>query len=326
MLKNPLENKTNEWARTDEEFREINLRINHLAKRLFLDYLPCLPPAPDFFVRLKKWIENVKQDNDQKLLFQIVPEIFFVGPAEFNSLYRTAYNVEVSKWLIDAIDLKFNDADAEKKLEDAAIYTWFCAATDSFIINDFFKINSIPSQYNIRPDWHTLTVLGDVSGIKNYVTVNKIERIVILEDFVGSGSQIKDRIEFICDTLPDVNILFVALIICPKGVDNFSKLSTKYPKLTIKYIIKLDESLFIAEDVVTGETELFTNTREMVARLYPITTDGKTSPRVKPYYPLGYKKTGALIVLCTNTPDNTLPVIHWESRTWYPLFKRITRV
>jgi hypothetical protein len=326
MLKNPIEDKVNEWSRTDEEFREINHKIIYLEKRLFEDYLPCLPPAPNFFVRLKKWIESAKKDDDQRLLFQIVPEIFYVGSAEFNSLYRTTYNVEVARWLIDAINLKFNDHDAEKCLKDAAIQTWFCAATDSFIINDFFKINNIPSQYDIRPDWHTLTVLGNVSDIKEYVTKNKIERIVILEDFVGSGSQVKSRIEFICKTLPDVNVLFVALIVCPKGVDNFSALSGKYPKLTIKFIIKLGEPLFIGETVVVGEAMLFTKTREMVTRLYPITTDGQTDPTKKPYYPLGYKKTGALIVLCTNTPDNTLPVIHWESKTWYPLFKRITRV
>ena len=45
----------------------------------------------------------------------------------------------------------------------------------------------------------------------------------------------------------------------------------------------------------------------------------------KPYTPFGYKRTGGLVVMHSNTPDNSLPVIHHESDTWAPIFKRHSR-
>jgi hypothetical protein len=326
MLKNPLEEKVNEWSKTDNSIREINHKIIHLEKRLFCDYLPCQPPSPQFFIRLKKWIENVSSKDDEKILFQMIPEIFYVGSVEFDSLYRTAYNSEVAKWLIECLGLKCDDPNAEINLKNAAAETWFCAATDSFRINDFFKINNVPCRYDFRPDWHSLTKLGDISTIQQYVKGHGIQRVVILEDFVGSGSQVEGAIKFLCSTLPDTDVLVISLISCPNGITNFANLRAIFPRLAVKHIVELKESMFIADTHHPDEIEFHTKTREMVIRLYPITTDGKTSPLKKPYTPLGYKKTGALVVLYSNTPDNTLPVIHWESKKWYPLFKRITRV
>ncbi len=326
MLKNAIEKKVNEWAKTDEAIREVNQQIIYLEKRLFQDYMPCLPPGPQFYLRLDKWIANAKKMSDQKLLFELVPEIFYVSNSEFNALYKAAYNVAVSKWLIDCIGLKFNDVDAAEKLKSAVEETWFCAATDSFRINDFFKINNIPSQYDYRPDWHSLSELGDAVTIKKYVAKHKIQRIVMLEDFVGSGTQVESAIKFLCSTLPDVDVLVISLITCFDGVINFEKLPTAHTRLTIEHIIEIEKHFFISEAEVTSEPTFHKSTRELATRLYALTTDGKNNPNIKPYYPLGYRKTGALIVLYSNTPDNTLPLIHWESKSWYPLFKRITRV
>jgi hypothetical protein len=326
MLKNPVEKKVNEWAKKDNAFREINLRIIHLAKWLYGDYLPCQPPEPQFFVRLKKWLENTANDEDQKLLFQLVPEIFFIGEKEFQSLYRTAYNVEISRWIIDQVGLNFSSPSAESDLKKAIAETWFCAATDSFKINDFFKINNVPSKYNIRPDWHALTELDQGIGIVNYVKKHSIKRIVMLEDFVGSGSQVKSRIEYLCQTLPSVSVLVISLITCPDGVISFSGLIPQYSNLSIRHILQLAGPIFVAKAAHAKEPEFHAKIREMVTRLYPITTNGNTNPGNKPYYPLGYNKTGSLVVLYSNTPDNTLPIIHWQSDTWMPLFKRITRI
>ena len=124
---------------------------------------------------------------------------------------------------------------------------------------------------------------------------------------------------------PGVNVLFISLITCPKGINNLATLESKYSNLTVRHIIKLTDGLFIGEAAVIGEDVLFTDIREIVTRLYPITTNGQPIGP-KPYHPLGYKKTGALVVLCSNTPDNTLPVIHLGVTKMVLIIQRITRV
>lgn len=324
-MKNPIENKIHEWSKLRAEFREINQKVIYLERRLFYNYIPTQPPNPDFFYRLKKWLENLSDEEDQKILFELIPELFFVSEKEFDSLYRTAYNIEIYRWIIDMINLKFYENDLERKINDAVLNTWFCAATDSFRINDFFKINNIPSKFNFRPDWHTLSSLGDIKKIQDYVSQKNINRIVLLDDFIGSGDQLSSTLDHICSNFPLIQVLFVSLISCPTAIINFDRIQKKHSNLTVRHVIVIDEIFFIKELPITGETILQSKIRELVNRVYTITTNGQPIGP-KPYHPLGFKKTGALIVMNINTPDNTLPAIHWESATWYPLFKRVSRL
>jgi hypothetical protein len=52
--------------------------------------------------------------------------------------------------------------------------------------------------------------------------------------------------------------------------------------------------------------------------------DNAADPR--PYTPFGCFDTGAVVVLYSNTPANTLPLIQHQSNTWVPLFPRSARV
>jgi hypothetical protein len=67
--------------------------------------------------------------------------------------------------------------------------TWFCPITDSFKINEFVHINNINNSINYRPDWQSLVELGDTTKVANLILKNNIERIVLLEDFIATGSQ-----------------------------------------------------------------------------------------------------------------------------------------
>jgi len=321
-----IEKRVTEWALSDSDIREVNFRIIHLEKRLFNGYVPCKYNDSDFFIRLKNWLGNITDTNDQKTLFEIIPNFFYVGDEEINSLYRSAYNIEIARWLINVVPINFRDTNNEAILNQAVIDTWFCPITDSFSINDFFKINNIPSRFDLRPDWHSLTELANPSAISNYVTNNNIKRIVMLEDFVGSGSQVASRITFACSCLPKVEILCISLITCPVGVTTLNALANKFGNLTVKHIIEIPAEYLISKAISTDEQIIYTKIRELADRSYLTVTDGISPGPKKPYYPLGYKETGGLIILNTNVPDNSLPLIHHTSNTWAPLFKRITRV
>ena len=57
--------------------------------------------------------------------------------------------------------------------------------------------------------------------------------------------------------------------------------------------------------------------------------DGEHPGGAKPYSPFGFPHhapTGGMVVMQGNTPDNSLPLIHWRSSKWCPIFPRHSRV
>jgi hypothetical protein len=69
---------------------------------------------------------------------------------------------------------------------------------------------------------------------------------------------------------------------------------------------------------------LFKNVRRVAKASYSLVeSPGGGAPL---YGAFGFRDTGSLVVMFSNTPANTLPVIQHESATWTPLFPRTARV
>jgi hypothetical protein len=327
-MNDPIERKVNKWVQNGEEkFSDINLRINHLNQWLFSDYEPAIGPGPKFLKRFSDWLGNIDNEEQQKQLFELVPNIFYIGRDELNVLYREAYQTVFARWLIDDIGKDFTSPNLFQELNAEVINTWFCPFTDSLRINQFYHINDIPGTHNHRPDWRSLRTFGDINLLKNYITNNGIKRIVLLEDFIGTGSQVSKTVEYAAQNLPDVPILIIPLIICPEGVKNVAQLSVNHPKIQIKPIVSVPKNYFVHEVENDIESEFFKKIHSVATSTYPKVSDSDGANHdIVPYGPFGFGKTGGLIVMHTNTPDNTLPLIHHKSDTWAPLFKRHKRV
>lgn len=318
------------WA--DPEFNEINRRLEDLERRLYYTYEPSLPPNPDFHARLTKWLDNldVTQDESKKDIFRLAAEIFYVGPSEFIELYRCAYHGPIARWLIDQENIDLIDPAATVKLQQAVSETWFCPISDSLKINSFYKINNIPTKADFRPDWRSLAEFASAQRILEHCQKNGFKRLVLLEDFVGGGSQMKDAVSYAAECCPYLNILVVPLIICPRGVKAAAKLEAKYSDtLMFAPIVPIPQVAFLSTATTAGEPAWHEKIRNFASASYSRVSGGVPEGQEKPYHPLGFQygaPTGGVIVMYTNTPDNTLPLIHWESGTWYPLFPRHSRV
>lgn len=301
-------------------------QINYLAEKLYSKYEPSQNPSnPDFLDRLMLWLDNV-DEVDQQTLLRLVPHIFFVGREEFDNLYRVAFNWPVASWLLDQLTLKLDDPGLEDALKVAVNNTWFCPITDSMRINSFYHLNFITSGINYRPDFSSLSQFEcSKDKITAFIQEQRIERIVLLEDFVGSGSQLSKAVKFAATlSLPT---LIVPLIICPKGVKKAKKIEATYKHVSFAPVVKLPASTFVTIIPSDGEPSLFPLLRNLVERVHPKVC-GKTAwPHLeKPYGPFGYRATGSLVVTYSNCPNNTLPIIHHKHTTWSPLFLRATRV
>lgn len=329
-MKDYIENKVNSWASkpNNDDIRDVNLKIDYLAHKLYFDYEPTHGPFPDFLTRLEKWLKNIESDEDQESFFRLIPELFYVGEAEFRSLYRSAYNGPIIRWLISQENIKLDDKNLNILLKAAIESTWFCPVSDSMKINSFYHLNKIPGNHDHRPEWRSMAEIGKKGfqkDIKDYINKKSIKYLVLLEDFVGSGKQINETINFAANISDDLHILVVPLMICPAGVNKANELMKTYEKLDFGQVIIMPESAFILPDPQADEVELFSKIRKIIIKYY-YKINKNVSSKDKPYGPFGFQNTGGLVVMYSNTPDNTLPSLHWNSPTWDALFPRHSRV
>jgi hypothetical protein len=322
-MSQPLEEKINAWTR-DKSFgpliQEVNGKVLLLEQELFEEYEPTRGPYPSFRTRLAAWLDNIVDESSQRSLFQLVPHLFFLGPRELEVLYRVAFHTQIARWLIDQIGLTFDQASPENSLQQAVARSWFCPITDSMRINAFYHLNHISGR-DFRPDWRSLRQFGSEDKIRRYLTDQGIDRIVLLEDFIGSGDQMKKAVEFAVTF--GTPVLVVPLVICPIGAQVGQLLSSQNPTVTFSPVISLQEAAFITAAARPNEEPLFGELRLIAIDMF---NGLPADEQVDVYTAFGFRGTGSLVVMYTNCPDNTLPLVHHNSAAWKPLFPRASRL
>jgi hypothetical protein len=331
-MQNPIADKVQRWAvqeTGDLDYNAIHAEIEYLIEHRFDQYIPTIGPEPDFRTRFVKWLDNGGlSEDDQKLLFRLVPYVFFLGREEFIALQRAAFLGPVYRWLVDEIGLPFTDTDRDAKLQAAIQETWFCPITDSAHISDFYHANQL-SGVEFRPEWRAAAALsnGDSTTIRQHMSDQGLRRVVLIEDLVGSGSQMSDLTNLLADLPVTIKVLMVPLVVCPVGAAVGRKMASQLPNVAFEPVLELPGHSFVAEFHDPHEPNFFAAIRDLIQRTYSLVSDGQAAHDTnKPYGPFGWRRTGALIVSYNNTPDNTIPVIQHRSPTWHPLFPRSSRI
>jgi hypothetical protein len=322
-----LIDSVNRWQMSATDgvlIQQTSERLENLATVLYSNYEPMTGPFPEYWNRLESWVENVGDEEDQKLLFRLAAQLFYVGTKELDNLYRVAYNANVTQWLVDQLGLALDDPHLQTQLDNTLRRTWFCPVTDSMRINAFYHLNHISGR-DYRPDWRSLAEFGDPIKVEQFLR-SHIDRIVLLEDFVGSGSQIRPAIQFLQSLPYKPPTLLVPLIICPEGKTNAEAWCRGNPSLTVSPVIQLQPHEFLSVAATAKEPAVFPELRRLVTKTYPQVLDGADPHTSKTYTAFGFLGTGSLVVLATNCPDNTLPLVHFKSGTWNPLFPRASRI
>lgn len=349
MTLEELRAKVREWDSKDigstvatAYYQTILNELDYHATREWRVYLPAQHPDcnANYMERLASWIGNLSDEKDQKLFLEYALRISFFSHDDFVALYRTALDREVSRWIAGRLGLTFQTGiQAFQDAVRAQIHrhTWFCPVTDSMDINEFYKANHLQG-IGHRPCITTLHMLGEQCAIpdtalaSNLVHYMKnprlnpgnpappIEYLVLLEDFVGSGSQSLDAIKWAVNNLGKP-VLFIPLIICPKGVENFLAAEAQLNGLlTVRPIIELCSTDLLGPDRKNIQGWNKSPAMEDLA----IRCNAHSSFN---YEVFGFRNTGSSLVTFANTPDNTLPLVHDRAKTgaWKPLFPRVFR-
>ena len=294
--------------------------IRYLGRKVFNDYEPS--QFDPFENRLDRWLHNVTDERDQQTLFLLLSYLFFIGRPEFESLCRAAYNGPVHRWLVEQLDVNIADPAAMEALNAGAAETWFCPVTDSMRINSFLKVNKLTGKSH-RPDWRSLRKFGDSERIRQYIIINQIQRIVLLEDFVGSGTQMQSAVRFAAAISADIEILVLPLVTCPAGDQIGHELEEKIANVSYEPVVVIPSEMFIKADPQPNEPPFFQTVRDLIVQVRTRLSKPAMDAESQRYH--GYKGTGAVITMYSNCPDNSLPIIYDDTEEWHALFPRIER-
>lgn len=122
-------------------------------------------------------------------------------------------------------------------------------------------------------------------------------------------------------------LLVVPLIACPAASNRGELLANNSGGL-LKYkpVLDLPSNTFVTPTATAGEDTLIPEIRALATRLAVQVQGGATEHWHGPFGYPSHQPTGGLIVMYSNCPDNSLPILHFASATWSPLFPRASRL
>ncbi len=323
-------------------FNELHKRLCSLEHTHFAQYLPTFgADYPDFQRRLELWLDSADDEDDQRLLLEFAPEITFFTREDFAKLYQAALAGPIIRWVIGQQGGMLSDPAALDFASEAIQNTtWYCPMSDSMAIADFHHSNHLGG-INLRPDWRSLVQFSERDRITTFMNKEydpPLERIVVLEDFIGAGWQLAEKLRkettpggdvlhnvvSFAGSLAPVSFLFVPLVICPEGAMELRRLTALYPNVSCEPVLELGKAEFINPDSTPEPGSIFERILDLVARTYgKVDGAGGDNPLYGAY---GSGNTGARVVMYSNTPANTLPIVQHRSDTWTPLFPRSARI
>jgi hypothetical protein len=312
----------------EDSFLMIQSRIEYLTTKLFNQYvITKVPPYLGFDYRLRDWLDSAATDQDQRILLELVPNLFFVGEEESLSLCRSAFNGPIIRWLVDCAGVSLADTNIIQILSDYKDSTWFCPITDSMNINQFHHINRIKNQ-DYQPDFRSQTRINDPARLLTFMNQEKLERIILLEDFIGTGSQASNAIKFAASLSPNINVLVCPLIISQSGDKLLRKLQKKVTNIRYEPVLVLDGSVILSEKEQKDDKPFARALRNTVKDTHSLVYRNNN---IHNYGAFGFGSNveggGLLVILFSNCPDNTIPLLHHTSPgTWAPLFPRSSRI
>lgn len=322
-------------------FKKILDHLGYLERVKFQPFVPTLYSKHpiSFMERFHAWLNNpglsAKQQRD---LFEFAYHIAFLSFDDFASLFQNAFSGPITRWCMNKGEIRLNQPNWADRLDDERFKkTWFCPITDSLLISVFHHVNEIENK-NRKPAFRELMFFGDDSKdanqnkIKKHIRSQGYERLVLLEDFVGTGGQTFKTVEWTVKTL-GIPVLFCPMVTTDEALDKFSSLKQELEKqgldtgaFEVEPIFTLGPDCFV-HDQTTQLENLFEQVRALAEEIQDRLS--KTGQECKEG-PLGWwndksPQKGATLVMFSNTPNNSLPLIHHSSEDWKPLFPRVAR-
>lgn len=294
--------------------------IEFLDQQLYSQFQPDAN-KPLFMNRLASWLANVDSTEERQCLFNFVPWLLFVGLQELESMYVAAFQGPIARWIINESRIDITLPDFQQRFRSAVNRTFF-GSIAGMDLGAFLRINGIQGQ-SIRPDFRQLSRIGNRESL--LVETGIYDRVVAVEDVVGTGTQLLDSVPSLAWLSPKP-VLFCPFIMATNARELYQQSilpdqNNSHMSLSPLFVVPANATMpeFLPQD----HPELLRRIHQIAVK-YNDKVCG-SNPDGQHYGPFGYGRIGSLVVTYLNCPDNVPPFVHYSSETWNPLFPRNSR-
>lgn len=274
------------------------------------------------------WLENFKEEEKIFAMFLLSKFMYFDNETirelmrrVYEDLYRRPIIYQIRKGRGNTTDKSIIEGEFKKNLNRTRFLSIGNPSESSAHLLYFFRQeNRLERDMFINAhQLYTHTTEGDLLIAKT--VVENIDRIVVLDDFCGSGTQATafDG-EFVVNLKkdkPDIEIDYFSLFAIENGLNKIKNLH--YNKA---------EAIFVLDDTYKcfSKDSRFFDVKEEDIKTHCRTLCNKYGRKLEPKNPLGYKNGQMLLGFHHNTPNNSLPVFWSEKKSWNSIFKRFVKI
>jgi len=276
--------------------------------------------------RANSWIQNFGQDKDIGKL--ILDNIFFYNNEQLNSYTKNIIN-QIKGEIFQKHQLKNC-----KLFKDDPYYfdQWNIYKQNLKVIPATIPSDASGSAYQVMPRYRSILgsdVVSDIYSIEEAID-NQIKELIFVDDFSGSGNQLKKFIEKeinvhgklikICDLPNEFTDLTVTIAVYVIHIKALKLLNDKFPKIKIRYIDLIDEKFDLLNDKCIFYNKLTEEKRAHIIEFIINTRENIISKDEK-YKKLMQYQLNIPIVFSHGCPNNALMLLYAKTNNWRQIFK-----
>ncbi len=286
----------------DEQMRVTDAEIMELCERFsqfrFRDQSIEMPA-------IRKWLGQFGEPQEQRLMFRLLCAVKFYDGHTVRVKMREAFGIVTR-------DMRTVTKEGERVRRDILVSSLDdSAAKSGFTYCRLFASENRISAGSVQP-------LDTLSRRRGNI---RIQRLVLIDDFSGTGNTLVDGLKKKLELLRRVNAKGTRIILIT--MVGFAEARDR----VVEFIDQsdLDAHVYFCDELgpeqraFSESSAIFSDPAERENARQVTEANGV---RLEKRHPLGYEDSQATVVFYQSCPNNTLPILWSRNNGWFPLFPR----
>ncbi|MDF3076740.1 MAG: hypothetical protein K0S09_629 [Sphingobacteriaceae bacterium] len=261
---------------------------------------------------VRSWLEQFGDNRNQRLMFKLLQHLHFYSDFEIKQKMDEIFQI-IKKSFVKAGTVRTIKPDALTRKDILVSYLEDSVAKSG---PEYAKLFADQNRINQR------NVLAPERLERALSSNTEIHSIIFIDDYLGTGTSVTANLTKLIETFPNLfsneNIQFHLGVVC--GFEEAKNvILTKMKRQKINFSVHICDLLTSSDKAFDESSKIFTIPAERHSARAKCYSIGSSLVKKNP---LGFGDCQSLVVFPRTIPNNSLPILWAQSKTWTPLFER----